>query len=151
TEVTAIFWGAGWANGTFTGDKQSGLDALYGGIGGTRYMNTNTQNTGTGIGGGTGPGGTTVNYPGHEGDTSPSLTHAPKTATINAEVCKMIANPVAEGYYPVYTDLPRGHAGYCAWHSFGSCNGVPVQFGFFFALDGDPGCDVNPQTGHSQG
>jgi len=64
----------------------------------------------------------------------------------------MISNPVANGYYPVYTDLPRGHAGYCAWHSYGTCAGVPVQFGFFFSLDGDPGCDPQDTSGaHSQG
>ncbi len=84
-------------------------------------------------------------------DTSSGLRHAPKTSAINAEVCKMIANPVANGYYPVYTDLPRGHAGYCAWHSYGTCSGVPVQFGFFFLLDGDPGCTVDAIGSHSQG
>ena len=49
--------------------------------------------------------------------------------------------PVANGYYPVYSDQPRGNAGYCAWHSSGTINGIRVQFGFFFNLDGDPGCD----------
>ena len=53
----------------------------------------------------------------------------------------MISRPVANGYYPVYTDVPRGHVGYCAWHSYGTVNGVPVQFAFFYSLDGDPGCD----------
>jgi hypothetical protein len=48
---------------------------------------------------------------------------------------------VANGYYPVYTDIPRGSAGYCAWHSYGTINGTPVQFAFFFNLDGDSGCD----------
>src|SRR5262249_27144379 len=49
-------------------------------------------------------------------------------------------------------DLKRGGAGYCAWHSYGSCNGVLVQFGFFFNLDGDPGCDPqDPGTTRSQG
>ena len=53
----------------------------------------------------------------------------------------MIANPVANGYYPVYSDQKRGNAGYCAWHSYGTIRGVPVQVAFFFKLDGDPGCD----------
>jgi hypothetical protein len=53
------------------------------------------------------------------------------------------------GYYPVYTDVPRGHARYCAWHSYGTVttpggSTVLVQFAFFFSLDGDPGCD--PQS-----
>ena len=53
----------------------------------------------------------------------------------------MIPTPVANGYYPVYTDLPRGRATYCAWHSWATINGVLTQFAFFFKLDGDPGCD----------
>ena len=62
------------------------------------------------------------------------------------------ANPDSAGFYAVYSDQPRGSAGYCAWHSSGFCGGVPVQFAFFFNLDGDPGCD--PQStvaGQSQG
>ena len=55
--------------------------------------------------------------------------------------------PVANGYYPVYVDTPRGHAGFCAWHSAGSCNGTPVQFAFFFNLDGDAGCDPGGSYG----
>ena len=56
------------------------------------------------------------------------------------------------GYYPVYSDKKRGNAGYCAWHSAGTCNGTPLQFAFFFNLDGDAGCDpADTQTGHSQG
>ena len=74
--------------------------------------------------------------------------------SVLAAVCRNIRNPDpnGNGYYPVYTDIPRGHANYCAWHSYGSCGGVPVQFAFFFNLDGDPGCDPqDTQTGHSQG
>ena len=53
------------------------------------------------------------------------------TSAILAEVAKNIINPdpTGNGYYPVYTDLPRGNAGYCAWHSSGSINSVRVQFG----------------------
>ena len=63
----------------------------------------------------------------------------------------MIKDPVANGYYPVYTDQRRGTAGFCAYHSWASCNGVNVQFGFFFDLTNDPGCDPqDPSTVHSQ-
>src|SRR5207248_400064 len=60
---------------------------------------------------------------------------------------------VPNGYYPVYSDQRRGNAGYCAWHSSGTINGIRVQFGFFFKLDGDPGCDPQAPSslGHSQG
>jgi len=61
-------------------------------------------------------------------------------------------NPQAGAYYPVYSDQPRGSAGYCAWHSSGTINGKQVEFGFFFNLDGDPGCDPQDNfTGHEQG
>ena len=63
----------------------------------------------------------------------------------------MIPNPVPNGYYPVYVDTPRGHAGFCAWHSAGSCGVTPVQFAFFFNLDGDPGCDPQSSLSGSQG
>lgn len=49
---------------------------------------------------------------------------------IQAEVAKLISNPVPNGYYPVYIDQPRGHTQHCAWQSYGDVNGVTVQFGF---------------------
>ena len=150
TYVQPIFWGSSW-NG-YTGDKITGIDSWYAGVGGTAYMTTNTEYTGTG--------GTKVTT---AVSSAPSVTdfaaapsRAPKTSDILNEVCKMISHPVTNGYYPVYVDTPRGHAGYCAWHSYGTCNGVDVQFGFFFNLDGDPGCDpqdasAGPPPAHSQG
>ncbi len=149
TQVTAIYWGTSWASASYAGDKISGLDLFYQGIGGSPYFKTTTEYTDASnihVS-------SAVTFSGDVLDTSSSLAHAPsQTSTILAEVCKMIPNPVAYAYYPVYTDLPRGHASYCAYHSYGSCNGVPVQFGFFFSLDGDPGCDTtNYPATQSQG
>jgi len=142
--VKAIFWGSSW---TSPGDKISGLDRFYAGVGGSAYMKTNTEYTGT-----NGTVGTGVSYQGHVVDTTAVPRRTPDTAAIQAEVAKMITKPVANGYYPVYLDQPRGHAGYCAWHSYGTVGGVPVQFGFFFKLDGDAGCDPGDNgTAHSQG
>ncbi|HEY2398955.1 MAG TPA: hypothetical protein VGI23_01305, partial [Steroidobacteraceae bacterium] len=76
------------------------------------------------------------------------------TNTILAEVCKVITSPdtSGNGYYAVYTDIPRGSAQYCAYHSVGSCGGTTVQFAYFFKLDGDAGCDPqDSSSGHSQG
>ena len=145
--VTAIFWGTSWSSSSFVGDKISGIDTFYGGIGGSHYAATNTEYTGS-----NGQVGTGVSYGGHVVDASAGPARAPKTSQILAEVCATISNPVANGYYPVYVDAPRGHTRYCAWHSYGTCNGTPVQFGFFFSLDGDPGCDPeDASTLHSQG
>src|SRR5436190_10530079 len=40
SRVTSIFWGKSW---TATDAKVTGLDTLYSGIGGSSYMNTNTE------------------------------------------------------------------------------------------------------------
>jgi len=145
--VQPIFWGTSWANASFVADKISGLQTFYGGMGGTSYVGTNseyTQSNGQHVG-------TAVTLGAVHIDTSTAARNGSRTSTILAEVCKEITNPVTNGYYPVYIDNPRGHAGYCAWHSTGTCNGVQVQFAFFFNLDGDAGCDPGATGGHSQG
>jgi hypothetical protein len=149
TVVQPIYWGSGWGNTSCVGDKITGLGAFYTGIGGSNYMATNHECTDfTGA-----PVGTVVNFDSTTTviDTSAAARRAPKTSEILAEVAKRITNPVANGYDPVCVDAPRGHAGYCAWHSWGSVNGVPIQFAFFFDLDGDAVCDpADASTTHSQ-
>ena len=147
--VQAIYWGNSWASTTYQSDKITGLATFYGGLNNTSYIKTNTEYTGSG---GTQFSGA-VSYNGHFVDVSTAPRKAPQTSAILAEVCKVITNPQPNGYYPVYVDSPRGHAGYCAWHSYGTCNGVPVQFGFFFDLTGDGGCDPGSPSSynHSQG
>lgn len=144
--VTPIFWGSSWA--TYSGDKISGLADWYTGHSGSHYAATSDEYTGT-----NGQVGATTSYAGNVIDTS-AASGGNSTSTILAEVCKVITHPdtSGNGYYPVYTDVKRGGAQYCAWHSSGSCGGVPVQFAFFFNLDGDAGCDPQDSSGlHSQG
>jgi hypothetical protein len=142
--VTTIFWGTTWTAGNV---KIAGMAAFYGGVGGTSYLGTNTEYTDA-----TGHVSTAVSYTGSLLDTSAAPKGAPQTSDILAEVAKLVPNPVANGYYPVYVDTPRGHTRYCAWHSTGTVNGVTVRFGFFFDLDGDPGCDPeSPITPYGQG
>lgn len=147
----AIFWGSSWP--TYTGDEISGLDKWYkyvgtsaGGSGSSYEATVNEYNDTSGKYVTTG-----ITYQGHVTDGT-SVPKRVGTSAVLAEVCKEVPSPVANAYYPVYIDRGRGHAGYCAYHSWGSCNGTPVEFGFFFKLDGDPGCD--PQStvsGESQG
>ncbi len=145
--TAAIFWGSSWANASFAGDKLGGIDSWYQGFGGSNYAATNTEYSGS-----NGQVGTGSTYLGSQVDTSAAPRHAPKTSDILNEVCTHISNPVANGYYAVYVDTPRAHAGYCAWHSWGSCAGTPIQFAFFFNLNGDAGCDPQDTSGqHSQG
>jgi hypothetical protein len=145
--VQAIFWGSSWGSPSFVGDKVSGLDSFYAGWTGSGYSSTTTEYAGS-----NGQTSGIVNYANHLIDTSRGPTSPPSTAQIVAEVAKLVANPVLHGYYPVYTDLRRGNAGYCAWHDTGTANGVQIEVGFFFNLDGDSGCDPQDTwTTHSQG
>jgi hypothetical protein len=142
----AIFWGKSWA--TYSGDKITGIDSWYSGFGGSGYAGTSDEYTGT-----NGKVGSATTHQGHVVDTS-AASGGNNTSTILAEVCKVITSPdpSGNGYYPVYTDVARGSAGYCAYHSAGTCNGVNVQFAYFFDLDGDAGCDPQDTSGqHSQG
>ena len=146
SNTEAIFWGSSWASSP--GDKISGMDSWYPGFSNSNYAKTSVEYTGT-----NGQVGPMSNYGGHVIDTSASASGA-NTSAILAEVCKIVTNPdpTGNGYYAVYTDTPRGSAGYCAYHSVGSCSGVPVQFAYFFKLDGDTGCDPQDTSGlHSQG
>lgn len=147
TAVTeAIFWGTSWASSP--GDKITGMDAWYTGFNQSNYAKTSDEYTGS-----NGQVSDNTIYLGHVLDNTASKT-GNNTATILAEVCKMVPSPdkSGNGYYAVYSDTPRGGANYCAYHSYGSCNGVPLQFAYFFKLDGDPGCDPQDTSGlHSQG
>jgi hypothetical protein len=144
----AILWGPSWTNSAFVGDKITGLDSWYFGFSGSNYAITSDEYTGS-----NGAVSASLTYHGHVIDTS-TATGGNFTSPILAEVCKEIPNPDpgGNGYYAVYTDVKRGNAGFCAWHSAGTCHGVLVQFAFFFNLDGDPGCDPqDTTTTHSQG
>src|SRR5229473_2273835 len=142
----AIFWGTSWAG--YTGDEMTGMDSWYAGFGGSNYAQTSDEYTGT-----NGQVTAATSHIAHLVDTSPA-SGGGSTSAILAEVCKMVPSPdsTGNGYYAVYVDLPRGHAGYCAYHSVGTCNGQLVQFAFFWKLDGDAGCDPQSTvTGESQG
>jgi hypothetical protein len=144
--ITSIFWGTSWASNA--GDKITGTDSFYTGFSNSNYSKTSDEYTGT-----NGTVGPIVVNGGHLIDNS-QAQGGNNTSVILAEVCKMITSPdlSGNGYYPVYTDVPRGNAGFCAWHSSGSCSGHLVQFAFFFKLDGDAGCDPQDTSGlHSQG
>jgi hypothetical protein len=146
TSSKSIFWGTSWPS--YSGDKITGIDSWYTGFSGSNYAKTSDEYTGS-----NGQVGPTLTSQGHIVDGS-TAAGGGSTSTILAEVCKEITSPdpAGNGYYAVYTDVPRGNAGYCAWHSAGTCHGVAVQFAFFFKLDGDGGCDPGDTSGlHSQG
>lgn len=148
-EIHPIFWGTSW---TASNGKLAGIDSFYSGFNGSNYAKTSDEYTGS-----NGQVGAATTSSASVIDNS-TATGGNTTAPILSEVCKMITagkvplETSGNGYYPVYTDVPRGNAGFCAWHSSGSCSGHRVQFAFFFQLDGDAGCDPqDTTTGHSQG
>jgi hypothetical protein len=150
TTVVPVFWGTKWADSSFVGDKPNGLDYFYSHVGGSGYAHTNFEYTDSSGHVNT----ASISKNGDFIDKSATPSGAPSTSQVLAEVAKETGNrPIADAYYPVYSDQPRGSAGYCAWHSSGTINGTRVQFGFFFNLDGDPGCDpvASASLGHSQG
>jgi hypothetical protein len=145
TAVTeSIFWGTSWSS--YSGDKITGMDTWYSNFSGSNYAKTSDEYTGS-----NGQVGSTTKHLGHLVDSTASASGG-NTSTILAEVCKEVTNPDPSGYYAVYADTKRGHASYCAYHSYGTCGGTPVQFAYFFNLDGDAGCDPQDTSGlHSQG
>lgn len=152
TATTKVFWrGTSWA--TYSGDKFAGMDSWYTGFSGSNYQKTVSEYTGTNGTAGNSP---TV-HQGHYVDTAAETSNG-STSAVLAEVCSAITasgtviDASGNGYYALYSDQPRGSAGYCAWHSAGTCGSTPIQFAYFFKLDGDSGCDpVDTTTGHSQG
>jgi hypothetical protein len=149
TVVAPIYWGTSW-DPTLSGDKITSLASFYQGIGGSTYAATNgeyTDTSGAHVS-------TQVTYQTSHVDNSVAPSSGNRTSPILAKVCAVVGTTaVPNGYYPVYVDSPRGHSRFCAWHSAGTCpNGTPVQFAFFYNLDGDAGCDPQDGSGqHSQG
>ncbi len=133
--TTLIFWGKSWSNKTFISDKVAGLNSLYGNFDSSTYAGTVSEYLPTPL---------IHKLVQQKTDFSTSASNNPNN--VLSEVCKVVgsANIDPNGYYPVYTDVKRGSAGYCAYHSAGTCGGKPLQFAFFFNLDGDAGCD--PQS-----
>ena len=140
----AIFWGPSWTNSTFVGDKITGLDSWYTGQSGSNYADASNEYTDTVNGGH--QVGSTLTHQGHIIDTSTasggaSTSSDPQRGRQAGTAGNIVLDANGNSYIPVYTDVKRGNAGYCAWHSSGTISGTTVQFAFFFNLDGDPGCD----------
>jgi hypothetical protein len=149
--VLPIYWGSTWSS---SDPKIAGLNTFYSGMSGTQYARTSDEYPASATGQTNSAGTISVATQGHLFDNS-GASGGQKTSAILAEVCRALtANgvaPVSNGYYPVYTDLPRGGAQYCAWHSWGACGSTNVQFAFFWKLDGDAGCDPKSTVTSNQG
>lgn len=129
----AIWWGNPAA---FPADAQTGIDSFFQGLNGTSFLNLTSQYMR----------GASVSTSFHTNwtDTSAPPNHAPNPSAIASEVCKMILGngevPNSTAVYFVYTsNFP--HANYCAWHSYGKCNGTTIQIAYMPNITGVAGCD----------
>lgn len=151
SKTMAIFWGS-WSS---AGDKITGMEAFFNGYSGTTYNQTVTEYTGI-----KDQAQAISQYIGHFFDAS-SPPRRPKTSQVLAEACKAATDggksPDPAVLYVVYSSGTRGGANYCAYHTWGGCNGTPIQAAWVFNLDGDSGCDPGTPYGttgsatHSQG
>jgi hypothetical protein len=151
--VTAIFWGAEWADPAFADDIVTGLDTFFDGYSGSDYAGTATEYSDR-------SGAITryIDYIGHAFD----LSDAPAPGTLTAavavgEACKATNNrPDPGAVYFVFTSSSHG-TGACAFHAWGACgsgrNAIPVQVAGIPYASGmaGTGCDAlqDSETGHS--
>jgi hypothetical protein len=144
----AIWWGN---QSAFPSDAQSGLDALFSGLGGSALLSVANQY----LRGSTAASSfETSNWT----DTSSPPSRAPSTSAIVNEACKMInangGKPDTDGIYFVFSSNFPGRANYCAWHSYGTCDGVTIQVAYMPNTTGVAGCDPGNLYGcnsYSQG
>lgn len=145
TTTKAIFWGVKWGDPAFVGDKISGIDSWYAGVGGSSYtgsVDEYTDNLGEQVS-------ASSTYTGHVIDTTVASDQGAMT-----EACKVVPNPAPDEYVAVYLDEPRP-SNFCAYHTYTSCgtnSTTQMEVAVFYNLDGDSGCDPQDSvTGHSQG
>ena len=151
--LKSIFWGPRWGDPNFVGDKITGLDTFYSGFSNSNYAKTSDEYTGS-----NGQITPVLYYQGYVIDTS-STAPNDDSPTILAEICRQITagnitpDPLGNGYYPVYLDVPKPSTSlHCAYHNGGTCGGVKVQYAAFWNLDGNRcGDPLDTLTGHSQG
>jgi hypothetical protein len=136
SNVYYIWWGS---LSVWPGDAYAGLTSLAGGFNGSVFMSDIFPQYMRGAGVST----KFVNSL-YDGSTTPP-SRGPSTSTIVKEACKVIggkgltADPTA--LYVVLTDnFPHG-VNYCAWHSWGSCNGQTIQVAYMPNTTGVTGCN----------
>ena len=136
SNVYAIWWGN---PSGFPSDAKSGIDSMFEGLTGTSFLGIASQYM-------RGAASTTVTFQGNLTDTSSNPPNsAPRTSTIASEACKVIKNnhlvPDPSAIYFVFTSNMPHENSYCAWHSYGTCNGVTIQIAYMPNVAGVQGCN----------
>jgi hypothetical protein len=135
SNIYYIWWGS---VSVWPGDAYAGLTSLAGGFNGSAFMSDIFPQymRGTGV---------STNFVKSLYDSSAPPAHGPSTSTIVNEACKAInangltADPTAV-YVVLTSNFPKG-ANYCAWHSWGSCNGQTIQVAYMPNTTGVAGCN----------
>jgi hypothetical protein len=133
SNVYAIFWGP------VTPDISDALNSFFAGFGGSSYANILTQYMR-----GVPPAPPATTYMTLGSDLSAPPTHAPSVSTIVNEVCASLGGTAPDPagvYFVITSNFPKA-ANYCAWHSYGKCNGQPVAVAYLPNLTGISGCDI---------
>jgi hypothetical protein len=134
--VYAIWWGM---QSAFPSDAKAGIDSLFKGLSGTSFLGIANQYMRGAS--------TTVTFKGNLTDSSSYPPwNSPKTSTITNEACRAIRNnglaPDPTAIYFVFASNMPHENSYCAWHSYGYCNGVTIQVAYMPNIDGVAGCDL---------
>jgi hypothetical protein len=133
SHVYALYWGP------VPSDISDALETFFSGFGGSSYANILTQYMR-----GVPPAPPASSYATLPPDGSAPPTHAPSVSTIVNEVCASLgaAAPDPAGVYFVITsNFPKG-ASFCAYHSFGTCNGSLIAVAYLPNVTGVRGCDI---------
>jgi hypothetical protein len=125
------------------------MDSFYNNFGGSAYAGSIGEYSGS-----NGTMTTNVSYGGHFIDPTAAQRN-PNTSAVVQEVASVMSQQhialVSNGFYAVYGDV-KGSGGFCAWHSYGTVNGVTIQVAFMPNEDGISGCDPQDTwTNHSEG
>jgi hypothetical protein len=131
TTAYVIYWG------NVPTDVSDALATFLGGFGGSSYANILTQY----MRGGSVP---ETAYAPLAPDPSSPPVRSPKVSTIVNEVCHTLGNtlPDPRGIYFVVTgNFPKG-GGFCAWHTFGTCNGLSIPVVYLPNVTGVSVCDI---------
>ena len=147
SHTVAIWWGD---QTQFPADAKAGLDALLKGFGGSAFLGIEKQY----MRGASIASTFLTNYV----DASAPPSRPPSTSTIVSEACSVIngngLTADTSAIYFVFTSNFPGHTNYCAWHSYGTCNGVTIQVAYMPNTTGMAGCDPGDLYGcntYSQG
>lgn len=129
SDVYVVWWGT---QSLWSGDVQGGIASLFQGLNGSHYANTATQYIrGNAV---------SVTLAGTAVDTSAPPSN-PSAATLAAEAARQFPTADGHGLYFVFTsNFPSGK-NYCAWHSYGTVDGVVDGVAYMPNTTNISGCD----------